>query len=175
MLKIIKKLWAPLEPAIREAARNPSISEPVHMMIDSMREKPHNWVVRVVSDRSESQYGWKNFAHAPGPAYVPVVYDITDRKVGYTYRVTCRVQREDFLQGQLGIIQRVVDYPEWLTHAESQLLGCELCELLVKRVSKVRERMTRQQERKATIEREAAKQIAALERQRVMDMYKEKQ
>lgn len=179
MFKAIRNLFAK-SPIVEKIIRDPEVSEPVYMMIKAMKSRPQDWRFRLVTLPGPNDY---KGLHRHECNYKFVNVEVTDRRVGYTYRLILEVDYSGWLySGNIYrtssnpmMVRRVVEYPAWLTHHEMIHLSHELGALFSQRIQRVLDYHSRKRNRAEAAAQERIKEIMRLERERVIQIYTEAQ
>ncbi len=186
-LKLLGRLFSKDEDVVSEkiarVATDPRVSEPVFMMIRSMKKRPQDWRVQF-----ETQRTYAEVQRARHGIYVgnSVKVHITDRGVGECYEATlfvdsCTIQ--DLMHAQA--LKRLLDtpsiemmccatvsgMPSWLNPRELTELHFALTKLMTARVERVRARTNRENNRSQEIQKAKQLRNQAAERQRLINLY----
>lgn len=168
---------------IAKAVRDPRISEPVWMMLESIRQNPRQWRVELILPTEVMDFREQLRMIKQGTTQTAVEVKITDRNVGETY--TAKIWVENSSLSNLvyeRLCRRVTEYsqvfigdmasyPEWLNIVEARDLHHALCKLMETRVRKVRAREMRALHRRIAQELDRKQQANANERARLTQVY----
>lgn len=168
---------------VARVTTDPRVSEPVFMMLRSMKNHPHHWRVKLIMPTSYADM--LSSRHTPyWPGWVGV--QITDRRVGECYEACIRLDSRwgcDLMHAthfhQLAPqsaedavrMAQLTRYPDWLNELEARELHYALNVLMFKRLALIRARKSRESER---AEKDAAVRALARreqERKRLINVY----
>lgn len=178
MLTIIKKMFrGKFKEAVEAVKRDPEVSEPVYMMIKGMKARPQDWRFRLVTKKPDHftiQRGSSN-------QYMIVDAEVTDRRVGYTYRIQLEVDTSGFMwTGSLYttsvnpmMVRQILTFPHWMTKHEMQALSYVLAPIFAGRLQKAQDRHQRARDKELADSKARAAEINRLERERVIQIYLE--
>lgn len=170
-----------VEEKVARVATDPRVSEPVFMMLQSIKKNPHHWRVKFVMPVSYNDaLNSRHPMHWSGS--VKVV--ITDRHVGECYearlriddRLATNIMRCQFYKRPLDdympiAMASVCEGPDWLNPQELNALEYAIKDLVVQRMAKIikhRGRETQRAEKAAKVRIEFRREQ---ERQRLINVY----
>lgn len=172
---------------VARVAKDPRVSEPVFMMLQSIKKNPAQWRVDMdipeidlYSDRIKNPWKYSD--------YTTTSVLIFDRNVGETYRAvislktrvwaSCitakRLRRFISLDDDLleVVMAKHTYYPDWMNEIEARELHAALSELVYERMKKIIARQDRAEIRKAEAINRCRNDERAKERQRLVEVYK---
>lgn len=178
MLRFIRNLLGK-NPIVEKIVRDPAISEPVFMMIKAIKSRPQDWRLSLIDKPTADS--WRGHLKLSDRKIVKM--EVTDRHIGLTYPIMVEVDTHGWLYaGNIYttsknplMVLRVVTYPEWLTHYEMVRLSHVLGPLFADRIQKVAGYKFRERVRREEAEKRHVKEVLRLERERITQLYTEKQ
>lgn len=171
---------------IAKATRDSRVSEPVWMMLESIRNNPRGWRVEIIfptfhtaSNSFNTSSKWTN-----GTNQLLVSVKVTDRNVGEVYMGSIWVDERSLygaymvrgtnVLNEYGIIfsNAVCNYPSWLNLTEGRDLYYALANVMQARLTKVLAYQTREATRTKQIQKIRVQQEHDDERDRLIAVYK---
>lgn len=191
--KLVARLFSPesKEEVVEKVQRiktDPRVSEPVFMMLESMRKHPKRWRVELDLEEYDPDREFRiRIRHmGRGDCTTAVNMRITDRGVGEVYQASLmlplnlaeRLAKDKALRrapDEYALTDLVMAphgyYPNWLNDVEARELHSALSRMMYDRISKVIERQGRVEARRVAAQQAEIEQKRLAERQRLITVY----
>lgn len=164
---------------IAKAVRDPRISEPVWMMLESIRTNPKNWKVAVElpEDMSTKEQIRRSVRGITG---WPVNITVRDKANGEVYNGTVLAEVTTVAGSVIGkavgrltslLIIELMSYPDWMTKEEARELVYVLSKEQDKRIQKAQERKNRRTDKLLAEAAERRERSRITERARLTQVY----